>query len=116
MAGVRHHPPGTKPEDPLADILVHTQDIAVPLGIEHPMPTDAAVAAADRIWSMSFPFHARRRAQGLRLRATDAPWERAAGDDEVTGPLASVLLALTGRPEGAVRLEGPGAQRLVART
>lgn len=114
VAAVRHHPPGTKPEDPLVDVLVHSQDIAVPLRIAHPMPTEAAVAAADRVWSMSFPFHARRRAAGIGLRALDAPWERGSGD-EVAGPIAAILLLLCGRSVGLDQLAGPGTATLADR-
>ena len=35
--------------EPLIDILVHNQDICRPLGVDHPMPPDAAAAAADRV-------------------------------------------------------------------
>ena len=38
------------------DILVHGQDIAIPLGVTRPMPTDAAAAGAARVWSMGWPF------------------------------------------------------------
>ena len=41
--------------EPLIDILVHIQDICRPLGIDHPMPPDAAVAAADRVLSTPRP-------------------------------------------------------------
>ncbi|MDV3129577.1 maleylpyruvate isomerase family mycothiol-dependent enzyme [Mycobacterium sp. 21AC1] len=72
MAGSRQHPPLTKEVDPLLDILVHTQDICVPLGIERPMPTDAAVAVAERLWQMKFPLSPRRDLPGYRFVATDA--------------------------------------------
>ncbi len=55
------------------DVLVHGQDIAVPLGIERPMPTDAAVAGFERVWKMGWPFHARRRLRGIHLAVTDGP-------------------------------------------
>jgi len=35
--------------EPLIDVLVHNQDIARPLGVDHPIPPDAAAAAADRV-------------------------------------------------------------------
>lgn len=72
MAGSRRHPPMTKDIDPLMDILVHTQDICVPLGIDRPMPTDAAVAVAERLWHMKFPFAPQRDLPGYRFVATDA--------------------------------------------
>ena len=38
MVGGRRRPPGTAVADPLTDVLVHGQDIAVPLGIQRTMP------------------------------------------------------------------------------
>lgn len=40
---------GTTPADRLMDLLVHGQDIAIPLGITREMPVDAARVALDRI-------------------------------------------------------------------
>ena len=115
VAGSRHHPPGTKPEDALVDVIVHAMDVARPLGIDHRIGTDRLEVAAERLWSMSFPFHARRRNAGVHLRATAAAWERGAGA-EASGPLDDLVLWLAGRPEGLRRLEGPGAEALRART
>ncbi len=78
MAGSRKRPPLTKEVDPLLDILIHTQDICIPLGIDRPMPPDAAVAVADRLWHMKFPFAPQRDLPGYRFVATDA--------DYVVGP------------------------------
>ncbi|MDH6198504.1 uncharacterized protein (TIGR03083 family) [Mycobacterium frederiksbergense] len=72
MAGSRKRPPMTKDVDPLMDILIHTQDICVPLGIDRPMPADAAVAVAERLWHMKFPFSPQRDLPGYRFVATDA--------------------------------------------
>jgi len=96
IAGARYHPPGAKPVDPLVDVLVHGQDIAIPLGVPRQMPTEAAVAAAERVWAMRFPFFARRRLRGKRLRATNADWAAGTGD-EVEAPIETLLLMLTGR-------------------
>ncbi|MGV0835848.1 maleylpyruvate isomerase family mycothiol-dependent enzyme [Mycolicibacterium thermoresistibile] len=101
MPGSRKHPPGTSELDPLADVLLHGQDIAVPLGIARPMPTDAAVAAAQRVWSMGFPFHARRRLRGVELVATDAQF-RVGNGRVVEAPIRDILMALAGRPASTV--------------
>lgn len=95
-AGSRRHPPGTTEMEPLIDVLVHGQDICVPLGIERPMPTDAAVAAAQRVWGMGFPFRARKRLAGVRLVATDADFAVGEGRT-VSAPIGDLLLMLTGR-------------------
>lgn len=72
MAGSRRRPPMTKEVDPLMDVLVHTQDICMPLGIDRPMPADAAVAVAERLWHMKFPINPQRDLPGYRFVATDA--------------------------------------------
>lgn len=72
MTGSRKRPPLTKEVDPLLDVLIHTQDICIPLGIDRPMPSDAAVAVADRLWHMKFPFAPQRDLPGYRFVATDA--------------------------------------------
>ncbi|MCF6743190.1 maleylpyruvate isomerase family mycothiol-dependent enzyme [Blastococcus sp. KM273128] len=116
MAGSRRKAPGISHLEPLLDVLVHGQDIALPLGRPRPMPVDAAVTAATRVWTMPWPmsttFHTRRRLSGLRLVATDADW--AAGEGQrVEGPIDALLLLLTGRTAAAVdRLSGPGVPRL----
>ncbi|MEJ3744303.1 maleylpyruvate isomerase family mycothiol-dependent enzyme [Actinomycetes bacterium KLBMP 9797] len=116
MVGSRRMAPTVTPLEPLIDILVHGQDVAIPLGRPRPVPERAAAAAATRVWSRSWPFRVRARLGGLRLVATDHPW--AQGDGElVEGPIAAILLLLTGRTAAAVpRLTGAGVARLAART
>lgn len=101
----------TNYENILFDTLVHAQDIAVPLGIDHPAPVDAARAGADRVWSMGWPFSARKKLAGLHLVATDTDWEAGAGE-RVEGPVLALLLLLTGRPAMLDRLSGPGVAAL----
>jgi uncharacterized protein (TIGR03083 family) len=105
--GNRKHPIGTNYLDPLCDVLVHGQDIAVPLGRRRAMPTDAAVAAAERVATMAFWSGKRRRVRQLRLVATDADWTY--GDGAlVRGPIAVLLLVLTGRRARLDELAGEG--------
>lgn len=75
MADSRQRPPMTKEIDPLLDLLIHSQDICVPLDITYPMPTDAAAAVAHRLWDMKFPLNPRRDLPGYRFAATDAEFE-----------------------------------------
>ncbi|NUT02452.1 MAG: maleylpyruvate isomerase family mycothiol-dependent enzyme [Hamadaea sp.] len=111
ISGSRRPAPGTSIHEPLLDVLVHGQDIAIPLGIDRKMPVRAAVNSAKRVWSTSFPFGARRRLRGFHLVASDASW--AAGDGvRVEGPISALLLVLTGRPAGLRRLGGPGLAEL----
>lgn len=111
LDGSRRHPVITSSREPLVDVLVHTQDIALPLGRRHPMPPEAARAAAERVWSMPFPFRARHRLRGLHLVAEDTGWSAGRGP-EVRGSTEALLLLLTGRTVALDRLSGPGADRL----
>ena len=114
-AAARTLPSFANPKNQLLDVLVHGQDIAVPFGIERPMPTDAAVAAFDRVWSMGWPFLARRRLRGVRLRATDGPVDAGAGP-KVEGRLADLLLLAADRATAALpRLQGEGVAVLADR-
>jgi len=113
MVGSRHTPPFTTAIEPLVDLLCHAQDIARPLGRRYPTPPDAALAAADHIWQHSFPFHARRRLRGVELVATDVPW-RAGSGPRVEGPIAALLLLVSGRPVAVPELSGPGVAALPA--
>jgi uncharacterized protein (TIGR03083 family) len=111
MVGSRRTAPFITELEPLTDILCHAQDITRPLGRPYPMPVDAAVASADRIWCTSFPFWARRRLRGFELVATDAPW-RAGDGVRVQGPIAALLLLVSGRPAALTGLTGPGVPDL----
>lgn len=99
MVGGRRKPPGTAVADPLMDVMVHGQDIAVPLGLERTMPIPAAVVAAERVWKMGFPFQARKRFPNVTFTATDADFSVGSGD-EVRGPIQDILMALSGRRSG----------------
>ncbi|GAB3074935.1 maleylpyruvate isomerase family mycothiol-dependent enzyme [Pedococcus soli] len=108
-AAARTMPFVTTERNVLLDVLVHGQDIAVPLGIERTMPVPAAVAGFDRVWRMGWPFHARRRLRGFRLVATDGPVDVGEGIP-IEGRVQDLLLLVTGRTAAAVpRLGGPGA-------
>ena len=97
MVGSRRRPPGTAELDPLTDMLVHGQDIAVPLGIARPMPIPAAVAVADRLWRMRFPANPQRRLPGVRFVADDA--EFTVGDGyRIDAPIRDIVMILGGRP------------------
>jgi uncharacterized protein (TIGR03083 family) len=114
MVGSRRTAPFLTPLEPLIDVLVHGQDIALPLGRTRPVPAAAAAAAATRVWEMGFPFSPRRRLRGLRLRATDTDWTVGEGA-EVEGPIAALLLLVTGRTAALDRLGGEGARALAGR-
>jgi uncharacterized protein (TIGR03083 family) len=107
-AGSRRLPAVTNYRNTLFDVLVHAQDIAVPLERPLVMPIRAATAGATRVWTMGWPFWARRRLRAVRLVATDTDWSAGAGA-EVRGPIAALLLLMTGRRAALPALSGPGA-------
>ncbi|SBT90479.1 TIGR03083 family protein [Streptomyces sp. DI166] len=99
IVGSRRLAPMTTPREPLLDILVHGQDIALPLGRHREMPPAAARDAADRVWTMRFP----PRPWPLprkKLVATDIEWTRGEGE-EIRAPIADLLMLLTGRERAA---------------
>ena len=107
IVGSRKLAPGTFWRDPLLDVVVHAQDIAVPLGVRVAADPEAALTAAEWVWTRRFPFFPAWRLRGLRLVATDVGWSRGDGL-ELRGPVESLLLLSTGRPAGLAGLEGPG--------
>jgi uncharacterized protein (TIGR03083 family) len=116
MIGSRRKVLGISAREPLIDVLVHEQDIALPLGLVLPMPLWAATEAANRVWNTPWPltvaFHVRRRLRGMRLVADDVEWAAGAGA-VVEGPVEALLLLMTGRIGAARdRLRGPGAALL----
>jgi len=113
--GSRRHNIGLTELETLIDILVHSQDIAVPLRRDLPMPTAAAATAADRVWSTRGTGKNRVFASvpldGFRFTATDVDWSVGEGP-EVRGPISAILLLLTGRRAALSRLSGEGAEAL----
>ncbi len=94
--------------DSLFDVVVHSQDIALPLGRTVQVPVASARHGLDRVWEMGWPFRAQRRLSGLRLSATDADWQVGSGP-LVEGTSLALLLLLTGRTDTALpMLTGPG--------
>ena len=95
----------------LGEIVVHGEDIRRPLGQEHRPPEGALVAVADNWKNSNLLIGAKRRIAGLRLRATDTEWVHGDGP-EVSGPLISLILAMTGRKAAHPDLTGEGLATL----
>ena len=98
MAGSRKRVPGTSVQQPLIELLVHGQDITVPLCIDRPMPIDAALEAAKKLSGMTFPLNAQQRLAGVRLVATDADFAAGEGH-EVRVPIREIVMILAGRAQ-----------------
>ena len=116
MAGSRRHNIGVTYLETLTDILVHGQDIAIPLGRRCDMPPQAAAVAASRVLSMRWPppLPAARKVAGFRLAATDISWSAGEGP-EVKAPMGAILLVCAGRLAALPQLAGEGARDLAAR-
>ncbi|MGH3907096.1 MAG: hypothetical protein ACRDTE_23410 [Pseudonocardiaceae bacterium] len=113
-AASRKLPIVTNYRNTLLDVMVHGQDVAIPLDRSMAVPVDAAAVGATRAWTMGWPFWAKHRLAGLRLSATDVEWTVGHGAD-VRGPVLALLLVLTGRPTALRRLTGDGLPDLTAR-
>jgi uncharacterized protein (TIGR03083 family) len=98
----------------LGEIVVHGEDIRRPLGLKHTSPEGALVAVADSWKNSNLLIGAKRRITGLRLRSTDSDWSHGDGP-EVSGPLISLVLAMTGRKGAHVDLNGKGLMILASR-
>ena len=98
----------------LGEIIVHGADIRRPLGLAHTSPEAALEAVADSWKNSNLLIGAKRRIAGLRLRATDSTWTHGDGP-EVSGPLASLGLAMSGRKGALSDLTGDGLETLSKR-
>lgn len=86
----------------LFDAIVHSQDIARPLGRRVDVRPEAVSRGLDRVWEMGWPFKAREQYAGVRLQATDTAWARGDSGPLIAGPALELLLLLTGRDQAAV--------------
>jgi uncharacterized protein (TIGR03083 family) len=98
----------------LGEIILHGQDIRRPLKVKHAYPQSAVLRIANFYKRTNLLVGARHRIAGLRLRATDADWSHGRGA-EVTGPLLSLTLAMTGRAPAMDDLSGYGLDTLRSR-
>jgi uncharacterized protein (TIGR03083 family) len=99
----------------LGEIVVHGEDIRRPLGLRHQYAEGALVAVADNYTKTNLLIGSKRRIAGLRLRATDCEWLHGEGP-EVSGPLASLILAMAGRSGAQDDLDGDGLAILRAQS
>ena len=98
----------------LGEIVVHGEDIRRPLGLHHDIPEAPLAAVADNYSRTNLLIGSKRRIAGLRLRANDAEWTCGDGP-EVTGPLASLIVAMSGRRGAVGDLAGEGVATLGSR-
>jgi uncharacterized protein (TIGR03083 family) len=108
----RFRPPGFGPSAPLADVLIHSQDIRVPLRLPVERPVEDWLPALDL---MMTPRAGRVfgvvSTSGLRVVASDLDWSYGDGE-EVRGPASALGLSLFCRPARLGELTGPGSSLL----
>ena len=118
-ADYRLSPPVVGPVGPLTDILIHSGDIRIPLGL--PFEPDAGqVASALDFLTGTWPLGLVRRGRLSGIKLTDSrtgrSWRKGA---EIRGPAAALMMAVSGRKALFDTLDGPGlellAQRLASR-
>jgi len=109
----RNHPPGPS-SAMLGEVVVHGDDIRRPLGLTHHSPEAALIIVADAWKKTDLLIGSKTRISGLRLAATDSTWVHGEGP-EVSGPLQSLVLAMTGRKEVLDDLSGDGVSLLATR-
>lgn len=107
--------PGLTENEALVDVLLHSQDLAIPLGRELAVRPALAAVAADRVLSYRTSWKGKVFADlgagRYRLVATDIDWARGSGS-LIQGPMVSLLLLVGGRRAGLDQLSGPGAEEL----
>ncbi len=110
-------PPGHGPMAPLADISVHTRDMARPLGLDVSAPLSTWRAVLNFLTSRaaSRGFVPKGRTSGLRLTATDQGWSYGDGA-EVHGPSEALALAILGRGVAFNDVSGDGVALLWRRS
>jgi uncharacterized protein (TIGR03083 family) len=94
----RFVPPNFPPQAPLTDIVTHSLDMFLPLGIEREIPADALRTVLDFLMTpkAAKAFVPKGFTDGRSFVATDIDWRSGAGT-EVSAPAHDLILALTGR-------------------
>lgn len=107
-ADSRFTPPTFGSEAPLTEVLLHGEDMRVPLGIADGRPAERWQGALGLLLSpKGRRGFAAKGVPALRYVATDTEWAHGSGD-EVRGPAAALALTISGRPARLSELSGPG--------
>ncbi|MGS0685462.1 maleylpyruvate isomerase family mycothiol-dependent enzyme [Nakamurella sp. GG22] len=97
----------------VGEMVVHGADIRRPLGIDYSPPVATTRQAADFYKNSNLLIGAKNRIAGVKLVATDTDWSHGSGP-EVSGPILSLVLAMTGRSVALSDLTGDGVGTLQA--
>ncbi|MFB4276683.1 maleylpyruvate isomerase family mycothiol-dependent enzyme [Nonomuraea sp. MTCD27] len=92
----------------LGETIVHGEDIRRPLGLSRDYPIPTLTRLAEYYRESDLVVQAKGRIDGLRLTATDGPFEAGTGPALVSGRTLSLIMAMTGRIAYCDELEGDG--------
>ncbi|MFC7621720.1 maleylpyruvate isomerase family mycothiol-dependent enzyme [Microlunatus sp. GCM10028923] len=106
--GPRIGPPA---EGALGELIIHAQDLRRPLGIATTPAIETTTVLAGFLARTDFTVPSRKTITGLRLTATDGPFETGTGP-LVSGPTLALVLVMGGRPSYTEDLDGPGVDQL----
>jgi uncharacterized protein (TIGR03083 family) len=101
IIGTHRAMPGLTYVEFLIDILVHSQDIAIPLRYPLDLPKEPAASAAARLWMKDTLLPGVKSLKTQRFVATDIDWSVGQGP-EVRGPITAILLLFSGRAVAVV--------------
>jgi uncharacterized protein (TIGR03083 family) len=114
-ADSRFTPPITGPRAPLTDVIVHTGDIARPLGLPHDAPDEHVRTALEFLTGgKPIAFTNAKILAGLRFVADDLDMTMGDGE-EVNGRGIDLVMAMCGRTVALADLTGSGVDRLRSR-
>jgi len=114
-ADSRFTPPGSGPEAPLTDLLVHGLDIRWPLGLPRDIPEERVHKSLTYLTAAPVGgVVPKGRLRGLRFEADDIDWAHGSGPT-VSGNADALMLAITGRTTALGHLNGDGVPTLQSR-
>lgn len=109
----RFSPPGWPPAAPLSDILLHSLDVRIPLGLETEQPAEHYEPVLQLLFGRAGRSFTRAGRPAVRWTATDYEWSRGDGRT-VRGTMADLALTAAGRGARLNRLDGDGVASVTA--
>jgi uncharacterized protein (TIGR03083 family) len=113
LTDARSAPPGPTVSW-LGETIVHGEDVFRALGRYREHPVAHVTAVGDFYSGSNLLIGAKRRIEGVALRATDTDWTHGSGP-EATGPAIALVMAMCGRKAALDDLSGPGVEVLRGR-
>ena len=112
--GARRTPPGFGPSAPYADVVIHSFDAQIPLGLPSERPPERYEPPLGLLMTRkALAFFVPPGRPEVRWVADDHTWVAGTGA-EVHGTMADLMLAASGRSARVEALSGPGQSALVA--